>query len=141
MCYIVVKVIKNMKRKKKSRLTRLELEVMEPLWRLKSASIREIREGLPKNKRPEYTTVQTVIYRLEEKGAVARVKKIGNAHIFQPKINRKPAITNFIEDITNILSGSSRLIISHLIESGKITLDDLKYMEDLINETSKKGRK
>ncbi len=130
-----------MKRTKSNRLTRLELEVMEPLWRLENASIREIQESLPKKKRPEYTTVQTIVYRLEEKGAVERVKKIGNAHIFQPIISRKSAISNFIEDLTNILSGSSRLIMSHLIESGQITLKDLKDMETVIKETSKKGRK
>ncbi len=130
-----------MKRTKSNRLTRLELEVMEPLWRLESASIREIQESLPKQKRPEYTTVQTIVYRLEEKGAVERVKKIGNAHIFQPIISRKSAISNFIEDLTNILRGSSRLIMSHLIESEQITLKDLKDMETVIKETSKKGRK
>ena len=130
-----------MRRKKKSRLTRLELEVMEPLWRLKIASIREIQEGLPKDKRPEYTTVQTVVYRLEEKGAVERVKKIGNAHIFQPKINRRSAVTNFIDDLTHIFNGSSQLIMSHLIESGQITLDDVNYMEGLIKENAKKEKK
>ena len=130
-----------MKGIKYKRLTRLEFEVMEQLWKLESSSIREIQESLPRNKRPEYTTVQTIVYRLEEKGVVERVKKIGNAHIFQPKVSRKSAIGNFIEDFTGILNGSSHLIMSHLVESGKITLKDLKEMETIIKELSKKGRK
>src|SRR5664279_4877284 len=88
-------------------LSRLELEVMRPLWQLKQATIREIREALPKERRPEYTTVQTIIYRLEEKEAVERVKKIGNAHVFVPVVSQKSTVGALVEDLIRRLGGTA----------------------------------
>ena len=119
------------------RLTRLELELLEPLWQLKQASIREILEALPSDRRPEYTTVQTIIYRLEEKGAVARVKKIGNAHIFSPLIPRKSAVGTLIDQLVNNLGGSPVPVISHLMETGQISLKEIKEIETLLKKRRK----
>ncbi len=111
--------------------SRLEMELLEILWKLGSGSIREIQEAIPEEKRPEYTTVQTIIYRLEEKGAVARTKKIGNAHIFKPLVNRKSTIATLIDDFLSTFGGSPEPLVSHLLESGKITLRDLKELEKI----------
>ena len=119
------------------RLTRLELELLEPLWQLKQASIREILEALPSDRRPEYTTVQTIIYCLEEKGAVARVKKIGNAHIFSPLIPRKSAVGTLIDQLVNNLGGSPVPVISHLMETGQISLKEIKEIETLLKKRRK----
>jgi BlaI family transcriptional regulator, penicillinase repressor len=121
--------------RKAVKLSRLEMEIMEALWRLERASIREIQEALPANRRPEYTTVQTVIYRLEEKGAVERFRKIGNAHIFQPLISRKSAIGNLVDDFLKAFGGSHRPLMAHLIESGKLSLKELKEIENLLKES------
>jgi BlaI family transcriptional regulator, penicillinase repressor len=114
--------------------TRLEMELLEALWKLGTGSIREIQESLPEDRRPEYTTVQTIIYRLEEKGAVARMKKIGNAHIFQPLVSRKSTVATLIEDFLGTFGGSPEPFVSHLVESGKISLSELKELEKLAKE-------
>ncbi|MBI5766639.1 MAG: BlaI/MecI/CopY family transcriptional regulator [Verrucomicrobia bacterium] len=123
-----------MKPPKDFKPTRLELELLEALWRLGSGSIREIQEALPADRRPEYTTVQTIIYRLEEKGAVRRAKKIGNAHIFEPLVSRQSAIGSLIEDFLGHFGGSHEPLVAHLVESGKISSADLKQMEKLLQE-------
>ncbi|HVU16953.1 MAG TPA: BlaI/MecI/CopY family transcriptional regulator [Candidatus Didemnitutus sp.] len=115
----------------KSRLSRLELDVMEPLWRLGQASVRELLEALPKEKRVEYTTVQTVVSRLEEKGAVQRVKKIGNAFVFAPVVPRQSAIGALVDELVRRVGGSAPLM-SHLVETGRIGLRELKELEDQI---------
>ena len=114
--------------------TRLELELLHTLWRLGSGSIREIQESLPADERPEYTTVQTIIYRLEEKGAVRRTKKIGNAHIFEPLVTRQSAFAALIEDLIGALGGSAEPLVAHLVETGKISSAELKQMEKLLKE-------
>jgi predicted transcriptional regulator len=114
--------------------TRLELELLSALWRLGSGSIREIQESLPLEDRPEYTTVQTIIYRLEEKGAVKRARKIGNAHIFEPLVSRKSTFATLIEDFIGTLGGSHEPLVAHLVESGKISSGDLKQIEKLLKE-------
>lgn len=121
------------KLRKSTHLTRLELEVMEPLWRLEQASVREILEALPEIKRVEYTTVQTVLYRLESKGVVRRVKKIGNAHIFAPTMPRKSAIGVLVDDLIGRLGGSPAPLMSHLVETGRIGLKEIRELERLIN--------
>ena len=121
-------------RRTKIRLSRLELEIMRQLWQLGSASIREILESLQADRRPEYTTVQTIVYRLEEKGAVLRFKKIGNAHIFRPLINRKTALGNLIEDFMGMLGDSAAPLMAHLVETGRISLSDLRKAEQLLAE-------
>lgn len=92
-------------KKNKISLSRLELEIMQPLWRLEQATVRQIREALPEERRPEYTTVQTIVYRLEAKGAVERLKKVGNAHVFAPAVSRKSTVGALVEDLVQRLGG------------------------------------
>jgi BlaI family transcriptional regulator, penicillinase repressor len=113
----------------KIKITRFELELMEQLWRLGSASVREIQEGLPEKNRPAYTTVQTMIYRLEEKKALRRVKKIGNAHVFEPLITRKAVYRRLIDDLLDLFGGSPAPVMAHLVESGKLSLADVRAAE------------
>ena len=114
--------------------TRLELELLNALWQLGSGSIREVQERLPADERPEYTTVQTIIYRLEEKGAVRRTKKIGNAHIFEPLVTKQSAFAALIEDFIGTLGGSAEPLVAHLVETGRISSAELKQMEKLLKE-------
>lgn len=118
--------------KSQIKLTKLELEIMEAVWALGSASVREIQEQLPERKRPAYTTVQTIIYRLEEKGAVRRVKKIGNAHIFEPLVTRKAAHNRLIDDLLHVFGGSPRMLMAQLVETGQLTLEDIRSLETAI---------
>lgn len=116
--------------KSQIKLTRLEMEIMEAVWSLGTGSVREIQEQLPERKRPAYTTVQTIIYRLEEKGAVRRIKKIGNAHIFEAVVTRKAAHKRLIDDLLQVFGGSPRLLMAQLVETGQLTLEDLRQLED-----------
>ncbi len=111
------------------RLTKAELEIMNAFWELGAASVREVQENLPARKRPAYTTVQTVVYRLEEKGALRKVKRVGNAQIFEPAITQKAAHRRLIDDLIDLLDGSTRPLMAHLIESGKLSLEDLREVE------------
>jgi predicted transcriptional regulator len=129
-------------KKKPVKLTRFELDVMSALWDLGTASVREIQEQLPSQKRPAYTTVQTIVYRLEEKGAVRRVKKIGNAHVFEPVITRKAAHHRLINELLDLFGGSARPLMAHLVEIGKLTMDDIKELEgDLAEPSENKNEK
>jgi len=128
-----------MPREKTIRLTRFELEIMQALWDLGPASVREIQQQLPERKRPAYTTVQTIIRRLEDKGAVRRLKKVGNALIFEPAITRKAAHHRLIVELLDLFGGSARPLVAHLAEIGKLTLEDVRELEDRLNEM--KGRK
>jgi BlaI family transcriptional regulator, penicillinase repressor len=112
------------------RLTKFELELMTALWELGQASVREIQEKLPEKKRPAYTTVQTIVYRLEEKGAVRRIKKIGNAHIFEAAITRNSAHRRLINELLDLFGGSARPLMAHLVETGKLSLDDVREVEN-----------
>jgi len=123
-----------MSKEKQVRLTRLELEVMGAVWALESGSVREIQEQLPEEKRPAYTTVQTIIYRLEEKGAVRRVKKIGNAHIFEAVVTRKAAHGRLIDELLNVFGGSPRSLMTQLVETGQLTLHDIKDLERTLEQ-------
>ncbi len=118
-----------MVREKPVKLTKLELEIMGAVWALGSGSVREIQELLPELKRPAYTTVQTIIYRLEEKGAVRRVKKVGNAHIFEAVVTRKAAHSRLIDELLNVFGGSPRPLMAQLVETGRLTLEDLRDVE------------
>jgi predicted transcriptional regulator len=118
-----------MAKEKSVKLTRLELEIMGAMWALGSGSVREIQEYLPESKRPAYTTVQTIIYRLEEKGAVRRVRKVGNAHIFEAVVTRKAAHTRLIDELLNVFGGSSSTLMAQLVETGRLTLSDIKHLE------------
>src|SRR5215813_2352762 len=123
-----------MPRKLAVKLTKFEMEIMEALWALGSGSIREVHENLPEKKRPAYTTVQTIIRRLEEKGAVRQTKQVGNAHIFEPAFTREAAHRRLIDELLDLFGGSARPLMAHLAESGKLTLEDLKELESLLAE-------
>jgi len=111
-------------------LTKFELEVMEILWDLKEASVREVQEAIHERKRPAYTTVQTIFARLEEKGAVRRTKKIGNAFLFEPLIERTSVYRRMIDEFLDLFGGSAQPVVARLVETGKLTLEDLKALED-----------
>jgi BlaI family transcriptional regulator, penicillinase repressor len=119
------------------KLSKLELHIMETLWSNGSASIREIQEAFPERKRPAYTTVQTTIYRLEAKKAVRRVKKVGNFHIFEAAVSRNSAQRRLIDDLLALFGGRSQPVMAHLIESGKLTLADVKEAEKLLRRFEK----
>lgn len=119
------------------RLTKLEMQIMEALWTSGAASVREIQEAFPDKDRPAYTTVQTMVYRLEVKRAVRRVKKIGNAHIFEAAISRRAAHTRLIDELLGFFGGRSQPLMSHLIEAGKITLDEVKEAEQTLRKLQK----
>ena len=108
------------------RLTRLELQIMDALWSHGASSVREIQERFPEKNRPAYTTVQTMIYRLEAKKAIRRVKKIGNAHIFDALISRRAAQRRLIDELLSFFGGRTQPVMAHLIESGKLTLEDVQ---------------
>ena len=131
-----------MAREKNVKLTRFELEVMSALWELGMASsVREIQEQLPEKKRPAYTTVQTIVYRLEEKGAVRRVKKIGNAHIFEAAITRNSAHRRLINELLDLFGGSARPLMAHLVETGKLSLEDVREVEsDLMKQQEERPK-
>jgi predicted transcriptional regulator len=119
-------------REKTVKLTKFELDIMHALWELGAASVREIQEQLPEKKRPAYTTVQTIVRRLEEKEAVRRVKKIGNAFIFEPVVTRKATHNKLITELLELFGGSARPLMAHLAEAGKLSLEDLREMEHLL---------
>ena len=113
--------------------------MLEKLWGLGPCSVREIQESLPEQDRPAYTTVQTMIYRLEEKGAVRRVKKIGNAHVFQAMLTRKAVHRRLIGDLLNIFGGSATPVVSHLVNTGKLTLADIRELEKRLAAKEKRN--
>ena len=119
------------------RLTKLELQIMEALWNQGASSVREIQEAFPEKDRPAYTTVQTMVYRLESKQAIRRVKKIGNAHIFEALISRNAAHRRLIDELLSFFGGRTQPVVSHLIESGKLTLDDVKEAEQTLRKLAK----
>ena len=123
------------------KLTKLELQIMEALWSRGASSVREIQEAFPDKGRPAYTTVQTMVYRLEGKKAIRRVKKIGNAHIFEAAISRTSAQRRLIDEFLSLFGGRSQPVMAHLIESGKLTLDDVKEAEQLLRELERKEKK
>lgn len=116
------------------KLSRLELRIMEVLWTRRHASIREIQESFPERKRPAYTTVQTTVYRLENKKAVRRVKKVGNFHIFEAAITRDAAQRRLIDDLLALFGGRPQPVMARLIESGRLTLQDVKEAEKTLRK-------
>ena len=119
------------------KLTRREMQVMEALWSTGASSIREIQESFPAKDHPAYTTVQTIVYRLEAKKAVRRVKKIGNAHIFEAAISRSVAQHRLIDDLLSFFGGNAQPVVARLIETGQLTLDDVKEAGQLLKEMEK----
>jgi BlaI family transcriptional regulator, penicillinase repressor len=122
------------------RLSKLELKIMDALWTGGTLSVREIQEAFPEDQRPAYTTVQTMVYRLEAKGVVARVKKIGNAHIFQAAVSRNAAQRRLIDEVLDLFGGRSQPLMAHLIEAGSLTLADVKEAEETLRRLQKRGR-
>jgi BlaI family penicillinase repressor len=119
------------------RLSKLELEIMETLWSAGALSIRDIQEALPAGKRPAYTTVQTMVYRLEEKGALKRIDKVSNAHIFDALITRNETRGRLIDEFLGLFGGRTQPVMAHLVETGKLTMEDVKQAEQLITEMRK----
>lgn len=122
------------------RLSKLEMQIMEALWTRGGASIREIQEAFPEHDRPAYTTVQTTVYRLEGKKAVRRVKKISNAHIFEAVVSRNAAQRRLIDELLGLFGGRTQPVMAHLIESGKLTLDDVQEAEKTLRRLEKKDK-
>ena len=118
----------------KPRLSRLELQIMDALWARGALSVREIQEAFAEKNRPAYTTVQTIVYRLETKKAIRRVKKIGNAHIFEAVVSRRAAQRRLIDELLDFFGGSSQPVVAHLIESGSLTLEDVKEAEQTLKK-------
>src|SRR6202162_3582863 len=106
------------------KLTKLELQIMETLWSRGKASIREIQEAFPEKNRPAYSTIQTTVYRLEGKKALRRARKISNAHIFEASVSRDAARGKLIDDLLSLFGGRAQPVMAHLVESGKLTLED-----------------
>jgi predicted transcriptional regulator len=121
------------------RLSKLEMQIMETLWTRGEASIREMQEAFPAKKRPGYTTVQTMVYRLEAKKVVRRVRKLGNFHIFAAAVSREAAQRKLVDDLLAIFGGDSRPVVAHLIGAGKLTLDDVQFAEQTLKDLSPGG--
>ena len=122
------------------RLTRLEMQIMDALWVKSPLSVREIQEAFPEKDRPAYTTVQTMVYRLEGKLAIRRLKKIGNAHIFEPAVSRSAAHRRLIDELLGFFGGRSQPLMAHLIEAGKLTLDEIREAEQTLRKQQKKEK-
>jgi predicted transcriptional regulator len=119
------------------KLTKLELRIMDALWIQGPSSIREIQEAFPEDDRPAYTTVQTMVYRLETKTAIRRIKKIGNAHIFEAAITRRAAQRRLVDELLSFFGGRTQPVMSHLIESGRLTLEDVQEAEQTLRRLAK----
>lgn len=113
----------------KARFSKAETRILEQFWKLGTCSVREVLDSLPEDERVAYTTVQTLVYRLEQKGAVRKVKKIGNAQLFAPAIDQSEVRSGLMRDLLDLFGGSPRLLVSNLLESGSITLKDLKTLQ------------
>jgi BlaI family penicillinase repressor len=124
----------------KPKLTKLELQIMEALWTRSNASIREIQESFPEKGRPAYTTIQTTVYRLEGKKAVRRVKKVGNFHVFEAAVSRDAAQRKLVDDLLGLFGGSTQPVMAHLIESGKLTLEDVKEAEKTLRKLARRDK-
>jgi BlaI family penicillinase repressor len=119
------------------KLSKLEFKIMETLWTRSECSIRDIQESFPLKKRPAYTTIQTTVYRMEAKGIVHRLKKVGNFHIFSPAISRDAAQRRLMDDLLALFGGRGQPVMTHLIESGKLSLEDVKEAERLLRNLNK----
>src|ERR1041384_6652028 len=123
----------------RTRFTRLELEILEALWAQQKASIREIQESFPAP-RPAYTTIQTTVYRLEAKHAVRRVRKISNAHIFEPTVARDVARHRLLDEILSFFGGRAQPMMAQLAEAGKLTREDLREIEKTIERIERQKK-
>jgi BlaI family transcriptional regulator, penicillinase repressor len=128
---------------RKTRLSKAETRILEQYWKLGPSSVREVLDSLPEDERVAYTTVQTLVYRLEQKGALRRVKKIGNAQVFEPAIDQKQFRSGLVRDLLELFGGSPRLLVSNLVETGTVTLKDLKALQAALTRkrTASRGGK
>lgn len=117
---------------KRVRLSKAEARILEQYWKLGTRSVREILDSLPEDERVAYTTVQTLVYRLEQKGALRRVRKIGNAQLFEPAIDQREFRTGLVRELLELFGGSPKLLVSNLLETGTITLKDLKALQEAL---------
>ena len=122
------------------KLTKLELRIMDALWSRGTSSIREIQHAFPERDRPAYTTVQTTVYRMEKKRVLRRVKKISNAHIFEAVVSRHAAQRRLIDELLSLFGGRTPPVMAHLIESGRLTLDDVREAEKAVRRLARKGK-
>jgi predicted transcriptional regulator len=122
------------------KLTKLELQIMDALWTRGPSAIREIQEAFPERVRPAYTTVQTTVYRMERKRVLRRVKKISNAHIFEAVISRNAAQGRLIDELLSLFGGRTQPVMAHLVESGRLTLADVKEAEKSLRKLSRKDK-
>jgi len=122
------------------KLTKLELQIMETLWSQGEASIRELQDAFPEKARPAYTTVQTTVYRLEAKKVVNRVRKVGNFHIFAAAVSRDLAQKRLIDDLLALFGGRTQSVMAHLIDSGKLTMADVKEAERALRSLERKAK-
>jgi BlaI family penicillinase repressor len=113
----------------RTRFSKAETRILEQFWKLGTCSVREILDSLPEDEQVAYTTVQTLVYRLEQKGALRKVKKIGNAQLFEPAIDQSEYRSGLVRDLLDLFGGSPRVLVSNLLETGKITLKDLKALQ------------
>ena len=120
------------------KLTKLELQIMDTLWTRGESSIREIQEAFPEKGRPAYTTIQTTMYRMEAKNILRRVKKVGNFHVFEATISRNAAQRRLVDDLLALFGGRTQPVMAHLIESGKLTLEDVKEAEKTLRKLERK---
>jgi BlaI family transcriptional regulator, penicillinase repressor len=123
---------------KTPKLSKLEFQIMETLWSRRESSIREIQEGLEAKRKPAYTTIQTMVYRLEAKHVVRRVRKVGNFHIFAPAISREAAQRTLVDDLLALFGGRTQPVMAHLVESGKLSLEDVKEAENALRKLTKR---
>jgi BlaI family penicillinase repressor len=123
------------------RLSKLEFAIMETLWAKGRVSVREVLEGLPGKKRLSYNTVQTMVYRLEAKGVVNRIRMSTSFHMFEAAITRETAQRTLIDELLAIIGGESRPVVTRLIETGKMTKEDIQYAERILDEGRKGGKR
>jgi BlaI family transcriptional regulator, penicillinase repressor len=134
--YIVAWTCRPLAHMLKPKLTQLELKVLDALWQKGACSVREVQEAFPESTRPAYTTVQTVVYRLERKKAVRCVKRISNANIFEAAISRQDAQRRLVDELMALFGGKAKLVMAHLVDSGELTLDDVKEAEKVLRKRS-----
>ena len=122
------------------KLTPLELQIMDVLWTHGPCAVREVQERFPEDGRPAYTTVQTVMYRLETKKVARRIRKIGNAHIFEATVSRNAVQRRLVSDVLGLFGGKAQPMMAHLIQMGQLTLDDVREAERLLKEAEDRGK-
>ena len=119
--------------------TKLELRILEALWQKGPSCVRDVQEAFPEPDRPAYTTIQTTIYRMEAKGLVRRTRKISNAHIFEAVVSRETTQRRLIDDLLDLFGGRTQLVMAHLVESGKLTIEDIEEARKALRKQAKKG--